>query len=144
VVKKKRAPGASRDARGLEGSRHASLGPSANHRRTQRAILAAGDGADSDCEFFRQHPERNYRLRLATPNEAVLANIDGAQYPGNCWWWSVAKQVAPGIHQQEIFLGPDPAPVCDDETFAALVFARYARAELTEILEKIAREGAQA
>jgi Fe-S oxidoreductase len=75
----------------------------AQHRRLEQLIADdenAGVGSISDSVFFEQHPNRNYRLRLATPNESASMALIGCKAndsPDDKFDWMCIKQTAPGV-----------------------------------------------
>jgi hypothetical protein len=98
--------------------------PNPTKSRPQRAVqrrlerLACEDeergvGSIEDAAFFEQNPERNFRMRLATPGEIAATEIisnDGAPLPlpENALWWTVIKQVSPGVRMRMQVYAPLP------------------------------------
>jgi hypothetical protein len=103
---------------------------SAVQRRLRRLIREdeeRGVGSIQDAAFFEQNPDRNFRIRLATPGEiAATEMINNAgkplALPDDALCWTVIKQVASGVR------------IC------LRVFAPLPPWPLKEIPEQIARE----
>jgi hypothetical protein len=99
-------------------------------RRRLRQLLAqderAGRGSVEDARFFEQHPERNFRLRLATPGEVAEREMFGVsvQRPGDHFCWIAIKQITPGLRVRLHAEGPAPVgPIADiSEAIARAVF----------------------
>jgi hypothetical protein len=68
-------------------------------------------GSEDDRNFFAQHPERQYRVRIATPYEVAVLEIVGKQHTGlphDMFWWSAIRLVAPGQRMRLTFVAPLP------------------------------------
>lgn len=90
-----------------------------------------GIGSIQDSAFFEQNPQRNFRMRLATPGEIAATEIisnAGAplSLPADCLWWTVIKQLAPGVRMRRQVYGPLPPGPIDNipERIAQEIFSR--------------------
>jgi hypothetical protein len=68
----------------------------------------------SDRTFFKQHPQRNYRIRPAWNIEVehLARHFEDplvAPPPDRCWWIAV-RRVAPGLRARFLFHAPDEPP----------------------------------
>ncbi len=69
------------------------------------------DNGIDDAEFFRRHQYRQFRMRLATPDEIEICERIGGkrQYAlDRRFHWSVIKQIAPGMRVRVSVLAPMP------------------------------------
>jgi hypothetical protein len=105
-------------------------------RRLERLIAAdesLGVGSIDDSAFFEQHPERRFRLRLATPNEsAVVALIGDVTNDSHDerFDWMLIKQIAPGVRARMGLFATMPPGYCGgeiSEEIARATFEHYAR-----------------
>jgi hypothetical protein len=86
-------------------------------RRLERLICEdekRGVGSIQDAAFFEQNPDRNFRMRLATPGEIAATEIicnDGAPLPlpESALWWTIIKQVRPGVRMRAQVYAPLPS-----------------------------------
>ncbi len=63
----------------------------------------AGIGSSDDAAFFERHPERNFRMRLATANEIATTELLGgatSQIDDQRFDWMVIKQIATGVRMR--------------------------------------------
>jgi hypothetical protein len=74
-----------------------------------------GVGSVADRSFFEQHPDRSYRMRLATPNEVAVAELNGSPPPtGGQFVWMAVRQVAPGVRMRlQVNAAPPVGPIAD-------------------------------
>ena len=104
-------------------------------RKTQRrldALVAADDnagiGSTEDKAFFEQHPERNYRMRLATPNEVATTALLGGEtntLPDARFDWMVIWQVRPGKRMRMGLMATIPPGYRGGEIPEAIARATY-------------------
>jgi hypothetical protein len=110
-------------------------------RRLERLIRKdekRGVGSIQDAAFFEQNPERNFRMRLATSGEIAATEIisnNGAPLPlpENALWWTVIKQVAPGLRMRmQVYAPLPPLPLKDIPEEAAREIFNLAISRETE------------
>jgi hypothetical protein len=93
-----------------------------DQRRRLEALIAEdearGRGSIDDRAFFIRHPERVYRMRLATPGEIeTIAVIDGAPFVPHreeLFAWTIVRQIAPGLRLRVGITAPLPEAPVDD------------------------------
>jgi hypothetical protein len=71
--------------------------------RAARAALAADHSAALDKAFFQRNPHRQYRARLATPEELAKLAACNAMPPmpdPSMQIWTCVKQIVPGFRQR--------------------------------------------
>jgi hypothetical protein len=81
--------------------------------------LACPEGSEDDRRWFKRHPARSYRCRLAFPAEIALAR----GLPPAAQVIVATRQFVPGVRQRRIlgWTGPLP-PHFDSEAFARQSF----------------------
>jgi hypothetical protein len=76
-----------------------------------------GIGSTQDAAFFKQHPTRRYRMRLATPNEIEGMEIAGGEQHVRrdaSFRWIAVKQIFPGFRIRIHFTAPlPPGPIAE-------------------------------
>jgi hypothetical protein len=99
-------------------------------RRLDQAVAddeKAGVGSIDDRDFFEQHPERNFRMRLATPGE--LAAIEAICGPiehddDGLFCWSIIQQIRPGVRMRSAMRAPLPPDGCSPHDVPEFVARR--------------------
>jgi hypothetical protein len=102
----------------------------AARRRIERAMRCdqrRGVGSTEDSAFFKTHPDRHHRLRLATAGEIEAFDAAEPRRPGvdGYWWWIAIKQIAVGERAMVRIYAPPPPQVPDgelSERLARMVF----------------------
>jgi len=110
---------------------------SPRERRSQLDLMEAEDqrlgrGVAGDRVFFEDHPNREYRARLATPYEIAWHDEMNpnalAAPPGDLFLWVVVRQPAPGMRMRRFGYGPPP-PADMDEAAARELFLQLSNGE---------------
>jgi hypothetical protein len=97
------------------------------HRTKHNIELASADSgaaSEADREWFERHPERAHLVRPAVPGEAYLHRLDSLnRLHDGCQWYTLVKQIRPGIRVRYIFASAGNVPIwCAEET-AREIFA---------------------
>ena len=116
-------------------------------RRLERLIRkddARGVGSVQDSAFFKRNPGRSFRMRLASPGEIaaikVLSNKETPlQLPRNAFWWTVVKQIAPGVRARLQAYAPLPPGEFGEvpEEIAREIFGLAADSDVGALLKQI-------
>jgi hypothetical protein len=101
---------------------------SAAQRKLKRLIRAdeeRGVGSIQDSAFFKQNPQRSFRMRLATQGEIAATELIGNNekplaLENDALWWMVIKQVAPSVGMRCQVYAPLPEAIAE-EVFALAV-----------------------
>jgi hypothetical protein len=95
--------------------------------RAARAALAADHSAQLDKAFFQHNLHRQYRARLATPEELaklIACNSMPSPMPTDMQVWTCVKQVFPGFRQRHYRAAAVPPWLTHDvgESTARMMF----------------------
>ena len=101
---------------------------------------------DTDRRFFERHPERRFRVRLASEPEVESIDIlSGGSFlppPPGGRWFVLVNQIGPGVRGRSFILGPESAVdsnLSDDAAravFEAVVSATPQVGTITATLQK--------
>jgi hypothetical protein len=110
---------------------------SPRERRSQLDLMEAEDdrlgrGVAGDRAFFEDHPNREYRARLATPYEVARHDEMNpnalAAPPGDLFLWVVVHQIIPGMRMRRFGYGLPPRADIDEAT-ARDLFLQFSNGE---------------
>jgi hypothetical protein len=70
----------------------------------------------SDWQWFRSHPDRTYRLRLASPAEVAVLEVDHALPPlaPNCFVFAISRINRPAVRIETILMVREPGGDLDE------------------------------
>jgi hypothetical protein len=92
-----------------------------------------GRGSADDSKFFAANPQRNFRMRLATPCEIEATQIMSNKgrplwLPDDTVWWTVVWQITPGVRKRCQVYAPVPLGSVNGipEQVAQEIFERFA------------------
>src|SRR5262245_36762234 len=99
-----------------------------------------------DRKFFREHPNRNYRIRQPLSIEIVENELlEGrlAEHPSGTVFYIMVRQFAPGLRARLVFFAPPGAPEEPPEKLCRQLYRRLCRnnPHVKEFHQKLA-EGA--
>lgn len=100
----------------------------------------------SDREFFKTHPQRQYRLRPAwdielKDQEVMTGDVSPPLCDGHCWW-TIVYQVTPGVRARQCFQAPHDLPIDPPEAACRIMAKRLRKtnprfAEITAALREL-------
>lgn len=115
-------------------------------RRIKRLALENEPTIEADRRFFERRPDRNFRVRLASPAECESLRIhDGHTVDEGSRWYTAVRQVRPGWRLRAFTLGLEGLETDILEETCREVYEHAARPgtlahHIGEQYERIARE----
>jgi hypothetical protein len=102
-------------------------------------LIGSDPASDQDKNFFERHPERQYRLRLASPAEIEINAMHGRDptLPPGMRHFAAVKQVAPGLRIKVYLRGLEDAVLEQSEWHAELAFEATAGARARQLEERM-------
>lgn len=110
-------------------------------RRLKRLTIENEASIQADARFFERRPDRNHRIRLASPAEVETISL---LHPGNSItpglrWYTAVRQVREGVRMRAFSMGLPDLDTDEPEEVCRWVYDRGRTGEDSEIERALRR-----